>query len=208
MRGTRLFARAGLSIWACAVGAACDWPGQRTASAGLYFEDVSFAAQVLGGSLEPQHLATIESVARAELVRAFSGLRIVVSDRRDARYRVAVVQQLRDERFRAETFVAGASRAVRGFGGQGAVNFSLLASAAVSCAPARSSLEAIVEAIGRGVGRSAAHELAHQLLPTAAIHDSQDIASYEYAYAGRCQQYFGPMHWDIAGPMLRRRLGP
>lgn len=206
MRPTRLRALAGVSIWACAA-AACAWPAQRTTSAGLYFEDVSFSSRALGGSLAPQHLAVIESVARAELAQAFQGLRVAVTNRRDARYRVAVVQHVRDPRRRAEMFVAGESRAVSGFGGRGAVNFSLLASAAVSCAPAGSTLTAIIEAIGRGVGRSAAHELAHQLLPAAPIHDSKDVASYEYASAGRCQQYFGEMHWDIAGPMLQMRLG-
>ncbi len=120
---------------------------------------------------------------------------------------MAVLQAVRDSRFTTEMFVAGESRAISGVGGQGAVNFSLLASAALSCAPPGADRRALLEAIGRGVGRAAAHEFAHQLLPTAPIHDSTDVESYEYGAAGRCEQYFGPVHWDLAGPLLRKRLG-
>lgn len=203
---TVVTALAAVGAWICAT-AACDRPPQRAVSAGFYFEPVSFASAALGEPLRPEELTVIEAVARAELARAFDGLRIAFSARRDARYRVVVVPQVRDPRLRAEMFVAGESRAVRGFGGQGAVNFSLLASGAVGCAPRGASRTAIVEAIGRGVGRTAAHEFAHQLLPGAPIHASRDVTSYEYPAAGRCQHYFGPMQWDIAGPLLRRRLG-
>lgn len=192
---------------ACAPGLACDGVGSRVVGAGFYFEPVAFSSATLGEPVRPAELAVIEAVARAELAHAFSGLRIRLSDRRDARFRVAVVQEVRDARMRARMSVAGEARAIRGFGGRGSVNFSLLASGAVGCAPAGASRAAIIEAIGRGVGRSAAHEFAHQLLRTAPIHDSRDLASYEYHAAGRCQQYFGPMHWDLAGPLLRARLG-
>lgn len=191
-------------VAACCAG--CGWPAPRVVRAGLTFADVSFSAVALG-PLAPDDLAAIEDTARRELDAAFAGLRITFADRRETRYRVAVVQQLRDPRFRTGMFVAGASRAITGLGGHGAVNFSLLASAALSCAPEGADRGALLEAIGRGVGRAAAHEFAHQLLPTAPIHDSTDVASYEHASAGRCQQYFGPMHWDLAGPLLRQRLG-
>lgn len=186
---------------------ACGGSGRRSAAVGLYFEDVTFASAALGGPLRPEHLPDVRAAARAEVVRAFKGLRVSVSGRRDARYRVAVVQQLRDRRQRAAMFVAGESRAVAGFGGIGAVNFSLLASAAVSCAPAGATVETLVAAIGRGVGRAAAHEFAHQLLPTTMIHATRDVRSYEYYAASRCEQYFGDMHWDQAGPLLRARFG-
>lgn len=180
---------------------------RRSVSAGLFFEPVAFSASAVGGALTADDLQVIDAVARAELRQAFAGLRIVLSDSRDARFRVAVVQQLTDPALKAQMFVAGESRALRGFGGSGAVNFSLLATNALSCAPADASRQVLLEAIGRGVGRAAAHEFAHVLLRTAPIHDSTDVESYEYASAGRCQQYFGPMHWDIARPWLRARLG-
>ncbi len=65
----------------------------------------------------------------------------------------------------------------------------------------------MVEAIGRGIGRAAAHEFAHQFLGSAPIHDSKDIKSYEYGTAGRAEQYYGDMRWDIARPLLEKRIG-
>jgi hypothetical protein len=44
------------------------------------------------------------------------------------------------------------------------------------------------------------------LLPRAPIHDSRDARSYEYASAARREQYFGNMRWDLARPLLERRL--
>ena len=61
-------------------------------------------------------------------------------------------------------------------------------------------------AIGRGIGGAAVHELTHQLLPRAPIHDSRDPASYEYRSAARAEQYYGTLRWDIARPLLERRL--
>jgi hypothetical protein len=100
------------------------------------------------------------------------------------------------------------SRAVSGLGGDGAVSFSWLASAALAYAPAEATRPALVEAIGKGVGRAAVHEFVHQFLPTAPIHASEDLESYEYRSASRRQQYFGPMHWDVAWPMLSERIPP
>jgi hypothetical protein len=189
---------------ACAIAAAsCD----RAVTAGFYFEPVTYASRRLGGALTGADLPIIEAVARDELARAFAGMRLDLTGGRDARYRVAVAQEVRDRRSTPGMFVAGESRAITGVGGQGAVNFSLLASAALSCAPEGADRQVLLEAIGRGVGRAAAHEFAHQLLPLVPIHESKDVASYEYGSAGRCQQYFGPMHWDLAGPHLRARLG-
>lgn len=192
---------------AWAVGSAgCGGRAERVVSAGFSFEPISFSSAVIGGPLTPSHLAAIERTARAELEHAFAGLRVSVSDRSDTRFHVAVRQQIRDVRT-PSMFVAGESRAVRGLGGRGAVNFSLLASAALSCAPNGAVVDVLLEAIGRGIGRAAAHEFAHQFLPSAPIHATKDRASYEYATASRCEQYFGPMHWDLAGPLLHERLG-
>lgn len=58
-----------------------------------------------------------------------------------------------------------------------------------------------------GIGRATVHEFVHQLLPTASIHDSTDVQSYEYASAARREQYFGEMHWDLAWPLLQERIG-
>jgi hypothetical protein len=191
----------GASYWALAVGSE-----PRVADAGFWFEDVTFASPRLGAPVTRAEVEGIERVARAELASAFAGLRVALSDRRDASYRVRVVQELRDRRFRRVVNIAGESRAVSGFGGLGAVSFDFLASGAVAYAPEGSTREAMIEAIGRGIGRSAVHEFTHQLLPTAPIHDSTDVRSYEYASATRIEQYFGELHWDLARPLLQQRL--
>jgi hypothetical protein len=178
----------------------------RVAETGFWFEDVKFASPRLGAPVTRAEVEGIERVARAELASAFAGLRVALSDRRDASYRVRVVQELRDRRFRRVVNIAGESRAVSGFGGLGAVSFDFLASGAVAYAPADSTREAMIEAIGRGIGRAAVHEFTHQLLPTAPIHDSTDVSSYEYQSATRREQYFGELHWDVAWPLLQQRL--
>lgn len=190
---------------AAALASGCG--GGRVVQAGLFFEAVSFSSPALGGALTASDLATIERTARDEVAHAFAGWPIAVAEGRQGRYRVAVVQAVVDPRFRDEMSVAGRSRAMTGVGGLGAVNFPLLAAAALSCVPAGASRADVLSAIGRGVGRAAVHEFAHLLLPTAPLHDTRDRASYEYASAGRCEQYAGAMHWDVAGPLLARRLG-
>ena len=180
---------------------------ERVARAGFWFEDVSFESSRLGGPLTREDVARIAHVARSELTAAFAGLRVTLSGRQDARYRVRVVQQLLDRRFKREVAIAGESRAIRGFGGVGAVSFYFLASGAVASAPDSADRAALVDAIGRGVGRAAVHEFVHQLLPLAPIHDSSDVQSYEYASASRREQYFGAMRWGPARPLLQRAYG-
>jgi hypothetical protein len=175
--------------------------------AGFWFEAVSFDSSRLAGPITPAEIETIASVARAEIAGAYAGWRISFSDRRDATYRIRVVQELRDRRFNRYIAVAGESRAISGFGGSGAVNFFFLASGAVAYAPENADRAALIDAIGKGIGRTAVHEFAHQLLPTASIHHSRDIASYEYASAARREQFPGVMHWSVARPLLERRLG-
>jgi hypothetical protein len=92
-------------------------------------------------------------------------------------------------------------------GGQGVVNFRMLARSAIAYAPADAERSAIIAAIGRGIGRAAVHEFAHQLLGAASIHDTTDVESYEYSSADRRGQYYGSMHWDIAWAMLGARVG-
>lgn len=198
---------------ALAAGAALAWltpscARHRVVDAGFWFEQVAFDSSALAPPMSPQDVEVIAAVARSELIRAFGGLRITISERRDATYRVRVVQQLRDLRFRRYVAVAGESRAVSGFGGSGAVNFEMLANSAVGYAPEGTGRAAMLEAIGRGIGRAAVHEFVHQLLPTAPIHDSTDVTSYEFHSAARAEQYYGEMHWDLAWPLLQQRLGP
>jgi hypothetical protein len=174
--------------------------------AGFWFEEVAFESSRLGDPLTAAEIATIESVARAELRQAFGGLPLSVSDRRDARYTLRVVQEVRDLRFRRPVGVAGQSRGIAGFGGSGSVSFDFLANGAMAWAPDGADRAELVAAIGRGIGRTAVHEFTHQLLPRAPIHDSRDDRSYEYQSAARAAQYYGPMHWDLAWPLLHQRM--
>ena len=188
----------------------CAWPdliARRTIHAGFWFEPVSYESPRLGGRLTADELNTIAAVARAELMTAFDGFNISLTDRRDARYRVRVVPEVRDKRMQRDVWVAGEARAAAGFGGVGAVSFLFLANGAMVYAPNDAGRAELVIAIGRGIGRAAVHEFAHQLLPKAPIHDSDDRQSYEYGSAARAEQYFGDMHWALAKPLLTRRIG-
>ena len=180
----------------------------RVFEVGFWFEPVTFESSRLSPGLTPAELAEIEAVARAELLKAFAGLRVVLSDRRDARYRINVVQNLFDPRVRRRMSIAGASRALAGFGGSGSVNFLLSASNAVAFAPPDIGRPEIVAAIGRGIGRTAVHELAHQFLPSVPFDRSSNVRSYEYGIAARPEHYYGDLQWDVAWPLLQQRLGP
>ena len=192
-----------VALAAIVVGA-CD--SKRTVEAGFFFDEVWFTADALGGAVDADDLRVIEATARAELAKAFHGFDISISDRRDTRFHVKVVQELLDRRMRRKAWIAGQSSAVRGFGGSGAVSFLYYASGAVVYAPAGTGRAELIEAIGRGIGRGAAHEFAHQFLPLTDIHDSRDRGSYEFYSASRPQQYFGEMRWDVAGPLLAARF--
>lgn len=186
------------------------WLGHQSAghvpTLGFWFEPITYTATPIGGAVTPADLDRIEHIARAEVDQAFAPLRVALSDRHDATYRVAVVSSVRDPRFGAEMEVAGASRAVAGFGGGGTVSFAMLAGHAIGLRPEGTDRAGVIDAIGRGIGRAAVHEFAHQLLPTAPMH-GPDRGSYEYGSASRREQYYGPMHWDIAWPMLEARVG-
>jgi hypothetical protein len=181
---------------------------ERVLEVGFWFEPVTFESRRLPGPITQSELDTIRTTATAELQSAFKGLRIKFSDRRDTRFHVRVVQALQDLRSQRPGGGAGQARAISGFGGSGDVSFSFLASGALTFAPPDADRSAIVTAIGRAIGRTAVHELTHQLLPTAPIHDSRDVRSYEYASAARWEHYYGAMQWDLAWPLLQKRLGP
>jgi hypothetical protein len=133
---------------------------------------------------------------------------VTVSSRRDARYKVVVLPTLRDERLIRGGTYAGESRAVAGFGGNGAVNFEYVANGAMLFSPEHAGRAAVIEAIGRGVGRVAIHEFLHQLLPKAPIDGSDDPRSYEGNTAAAPEGYFGDLHWGLAAPLLQDRLAP
>lgn len=197
-----LLAATGTALWRLSAR-----EGAALIEAGFWFEAVSHESALLG-RVTPEELDRIEATARAELVRAFDGLRIRLSDRRDARYHVRVMQDVRDARFQREVNVAGQSRAMAGLGGLGEVSFTFLANSAIVYAPEGADRDSILTAIGRGIGRAAVHEFAHQLLPSAPLHATRNRDSYEYRSAARPQQYYGELHWDLAWPLLEERLGP
>jgi hypothetical protein len=180
--------------------------------ASFWFEPVTYDASEamapkLGGAITAPELESIAKVARGEITRAFGGFRITFSDQRDASYRVRVVQDLKLPVAPKYPGPSGVSRAVGGFGGQGAVSFRTLANNAIAYSPEGAGRAEVIAAIGRGIGRAAVHEFAHQLLGAAPIDASQDVQSYEYRTADRREQYYGPARWDIALPMLEKRVG-
>lgn len=155
---------------------------QHVIDAAFWFDPVTYdasepTADRLGGDVTEDEMKTIASVASSEITSAFAGL------------------------------PSGESRSIARIGGQGAVNFRILANGAVAYAPADANRATIIAAIGRGIGRAAVHKFAHQLLGTAPIHDTNDVQSYEDPSADRREQYYGEMHWDIAWPMLQKRMG-
>ena len=179
----------------------------RPVEAGFWLERLTYDLIGLGGPLTPRELALVETAALDEIRRAFAGLAVRVSPRRDARYVVTVVPHLYDLRVRRTSEVFGNARAMRGFGGRGAVNFYAVASAAAAYAPEDATRQEVIGAIGRGVGRVAIHEFTHLFLPRAPIDAADDPLSYEYGHAARREQYYGELRWGFAKPMLLREFG-
>ena len=161
----------------------------------------------LAGGIDSSDLSTIESIAKAEIARAFNDFQVTLTNRRDATYRVRVVDSLRHPISPQAPPPSAESRSIPGLGGQGAVNFRYIAHSAISFAPADADRAEMIAGIGRGIGRAAVHEFAHQFLGATPIHDTKDVRSYEYDNAGRVEQYYGEMHWDIARPLIAKRIG-
>jgi hypothetical protein len=199
---------AGMFVWLVAVQST-----GRVIEAGFWFEDVTFdASEVgtdrLGGPITRPEVDRIKSIAWTELRAAYAGFRIAFSERRNATYRIRVLQELGPSPLApSSSRAAGESRVILPMGGLGALNFRMLANTAIAYAPPGADRSAMIDGIGRGLGRAAAHEFAHQLLGAKDIHATRDIQSYEYRSADRAEQYYGPIRWDIAAPMLRKRLG-
>jgi hypothetical protein len=198
MAAVRLFTFALIAVAICSC-------ARRPATVGFWFEDVSFESAALGGALTAADMRVIEAVAREELAIAFRDLDVLLTDSREARYRVRVVQELFGNPMVRKFAVAGESRSLPLVGAFGAVNFSYFANGATVFAPAGISRPELVAAIGRGLGRGAVHEFAHQMVRGINVHAIRDRGSYEYYAASRAQQYFGPMHWD-PGTKVRLRF--
>lgn len=178
------------------------------ATAGFWFDGVTFAVPTLdrrGEPLTAGEQARIERAAHDACAAAFADLRLDIAPIPTAHYRVRVVQQFRPRRW---GFAAAESRAFGACGGDGAIDFVTMAEAAVSLAPPGTTRGELVDAIGRGLGRVAAHELAHQILPERDLHHSRDGSSYDAGNVYEPAQFYGPMHWDLAGPWLLEALGP
>ena len=186
----------------------CTVAGQpRPVEASFWLERVAYDLGESGGPLTRGDIAAVEHAALDEIRRAFAGIAVTFSQRRDARYAVTVVQHLYDTRLRGAIEVFGNARAMRGVGGRGAVNFYAVASAATAFAPEQATRQDVIAAIGRGVGRVAIHEFVHLFLPRAPIDASDDPLSYEYEHAARREQYYGELRWGVAKAMLIRELG-
>ena len=180
--------------------------GSRPVVLGFWIEKIAYESPRIGAPLTTAELATIDRVARAEIVRGFVDYEVTVNDDRNARFKVAVLPKLRDERLVRKGTYAGESRAIAGFGGSGAVNFEYVANGAMVFAPESATRAEVIDAIGRGVGRVAIHEFLHQLLPKSPIHDSRDPRTYEGNSPALREGYFGDLHWGIAQPWLDERL--
>jgi hypothetical protein len=175
---------------------------------GFWIENVSYQSDRIGAPLTEDEFASIDHVARAEIGTAFADYDATVLDDRNARYKVAVLAKLKDERLVRGGTYAGESRAIAGFGGSGAVNFEYVANGAMVFAPASASRAEVIEAIGRGVGRVAIHEFLHQLLPKSPLHNSRDPLTYDGNSPALLEGYFGDLHWGIAKGWLNERLAP
>jgi hypothetical protein len=126
---------AGASVWLLAARAR-----SQVVRAGFWFENVTFdatevEADRLGGGVTPVEMKTIERVAMAEVRAAFAGWRIAISADPGAPFKVRVAQELRHPLYLRYPGPAGESAGLWPLGGQGAVNFRLLASNAIRHSP-------------------------------------------------------------------------
>jgi hypothetical protein len=173
----------------------------RPLAAGFWFDGEGFGSAMLtdeiGGALTGDELVVIEAIAWDEVRGAFAGQRLTLTRDPDAFFRVRV-QPAPPPRDRARMRLAGESRPLGPFGGQGVVYFQSVAGLAVTHAPPHAERTELVAGIGRGLGRAAVHEFAHQLLPGVALHDTTDADSYEFQSANRASQFYGTLHWAFA----------
>ena len=189
-----------------------------TIAAGFWWTDTPLLlsaddARKIGGSLTADELRSIEAISRHEVGRAYAGLRISITDRRQAFWRVAVVGAPLTVTRNRTTYpfsFAGQSRVFGPLGGSGSVAFAILAHNAIEYAPPGASRQQIVEGIGKGIGRAAVHEFAHQALGLdnlSFLDNRTDLDSYEYGNADRRSQYYGELRWTTAWPVLIQKFG-
>ena len=189
-----------------------------TIVAGFWWDDAPIAlspddATKIGGPLTADELQTIEAISREEVRRAYADLRINITDRQGAFWRVAVVGAPLTMTRNRTTYpfsFAGQSRVFGPLGGSGSVAFAILAHNAIEYAPAGASRQRIVDGIGRGIGRAAVHEFAHQALGLdnlSSLDNRTDPDSYEYGNADRPSQYYGELTWTTAWPVLVEKFG-
>jgi len=189
-----------------------------TIEAGFWWDDAPFAlspedATKIGGPLTADELETIEAISRDEVRRAYADLRINITDRQGAFWRVAVVGAPLTMTRNRTTYpfsFAGQSRVFGPLGGSGSVAFAILAHNAIEYAPAGAPRRQIVDGIGKGIGRAAVHEFAHQALGLdnlSSLDNRTDPDSYEYGNADRPSQYYGELAWTTAWPVLVQKLG-
>ncbi len=178
---------------------------------GFWYEEFPYTfsepvTAALGGPLTVPEVEAIKRTSREELTRAFSGLRVTVTERREAPWTVRV--QLALERRKGQKLPnAGETFAMGPLGARSLVDFTEVLMAAIAHAPAGTTRQQLVAGIGRGVGRVAVHELAHGILGAGAMDNQTDDHSYEYFTHNRPSQYFGELHWTRAWPVLVERVG-
>jgi hypothetical protein len=187
----------------------------RTARAGVdvcfWYDEFPFTfsapvTSALGGPLTASEVKAIKQISRGELTRAFSGLKMTFTDRREAPWTVGV--QLALERRKGQKLPnAGETFAMGPLGARSLVDFTEVLMAAIAHAPAGTTRQQLVTGIGRGVGRVAVHELAHGILGAGAMDNQTDDHSYEYFTHNRPSQYYGELHWTRAWPVLVERVG-
>jgi hypothetical protein len=199
--------------------AAIAWRASNaTIAAGFWWPDTPLLlsaddARKVGGPLTADELRSIEATARGEVRRAYAGLRIDITERRDAFWRVAVVGAPLTVTRNRTTYpfsFAGESRVFGPLGGSGSVAFAILAHNAIEYAPSGASRRQIVDGIGRGIGRAAVHEFAHQAVGLdnlSSLDNRTDSNSYEYANADRPSQFYGELRWTSAWPVLVQKFG-
>src|SRR6266571_1203742 len=131
--------------------AAVGWRASRTTiDAGFWWDDAPFILSIddaakIGGALTAPELATIKRRSRLEVERAFSGLRLDITDDRDAFWRVTVVgTPAGSPTFRYPFAAAGESHVFGPLGSWGSVGFLILAHNAIEYAPRGASRDEVV----------------------------------------------------------------
>ena len=175
---------------------------------GFWIDPITYQSSRIDGPITPAELKVIDQTARREIETAFADYAVMLTANRDARFKVAVLPALRDERLLRGGTHAGESRAIAGLGGSGAVSFEYVANSAMAIAPESMARADLIAAIGRGIGRVAIHEFVHQLLPKSPLHDATNVRSYEGNSPTIAEGFFGELQWDIAAPWLESRLAP